>query len=66
MYYEEKIKKTKRAILEANRFIEKALEAIAVLEKERDFGGYKIQFKEVGAAKRASMDLTRELSEFRK
>jgi hypothetical protein len=66
MEYSEKIKSTKLVILEAKKFIKKAEESISALEKEIDQGGYKYQFKEVAAAKRASMDLSRALSEFRK
>ena len=53
----------KAAMIEAERFIKKADIAICALEDDhyKSFGS-----KETGAAKRASMDLTRALSEMRK
>ena len=49
------------AILEAERFIRKAKQAIAKLEGEWAYGSV-----EYAAAKRASMDLTRALTPLRK
>jgi hypothetical protein len=55
---ENKIENLNKAILEAERFIEKA--ELAVIAIERD-GNYQYSFKDLASAKRASMDLTRAL-----
>ena len=58
-----KINKHKKAIAEANRFIKKAKLALKKLETD-SFASFGC--KETGAAKRASMDLTRSLAELRR
>jgi hypothetical protein len=51
-------------ITEAERFIKKAREAQKAIENSEQ--SYYLHPKETGAAKRASMDLTRALAEFRR
>jgi len=59
-----KIEKLQIAIDESRRFIRKA-EAARKRLKEDNFGGFSGS-KETAAAKRASLDLTRALSDMRK
>lgn len=59
MRYDEKIEQLRIAVEESERFIKKAREAIKACEKENISGYYSSYVKEVAAAKRASMDLTR-------
>ena len=59
-----KVEKHKKAIEEALRFIRAAENAIFALQE--DNLAYMTGCKETGAAKRASMDLTRSLAELRK
>lgn len=61
-----KIDKLQDAINEAHRFLDKANTAKArlIAEKSQQYGCYST--KEMASAKRASMDLTRSLSELRK
>lgn len=57
-----KIEIYQEAISEANRFVEKAIIAVEVMQNEDYYPGGQA----TAAAKRASMDLTRLLAEMRK
>jgi len=60
-----KIEKLQIAIDESRRFIRKAEAARKRLKEDNKYGGFSGS-KETAAAKRASLDLTRALSDMRK
>ncbi len=64
--FQSKIDKLQDAINEANRFLDKANAAKARLIAEQDSKYFCYATKEMGAAKRASMDLSRALTELRR
>ena len=59
-------KKVKRTILEATRFIEKATDLLKAMESTEAKDCRWPYPKESGATRRASMDLTRSLSDMRR
>lgn len=58
--------KVKAAIMEATRFISKANKLVKAMESDIEGGYPRLHPKESGACRRASMDLSRSLSDMRR